>query len=164
MIGQRAQPHRAVVLRVNGQEWSGTVSVGETLLETLRGRLRLTGTKRSCEEEVCGACTVLVDGQAVSSCTFLTVEAAGRAVLTIEGLAEGDKLHPIQEAFVRQSALQCGFCTPGMIMTAKALLEEYPAPDRETIRWYLNGSICRCGSYPAIEAAILEAAERARRL
>jgi carbon-monoxide dehydrogenase small subunit len=155
-LSSASQPERSVTLRVNGREWSGTVYVGEMLLESLRNRLELTGTKRSCEEQVCGACTVLVDGAAISSCTYLTIEADGREILTIEGLERDGQLDPVQEAFIRQGALQCGFCTPGMIMTTKALLLDEPSPDRETVRSYLHGSICRCGSYPAIEAAIME--------
>jgi carbon-monoxide dehydrogenase small subunit len=151
---------RTVSLRVNGQEWSGTVRVGEVLLESLRDRLRLTGTKRSCEEQICGACTVLVDGAAISSCTYLTIEADHREVLTVEGLEHDGQLDALQEAFIRHGALQCGFCTPGMLMTATALLREEAAPGRDTLKEYLRGSICRCGSYPAIENAILDVVER----
>jgi aerobic carbon-monoxide dehydrogenase small subunit len=145
-------------LTINGNPWSGEVPIEETLLEFLRNRLRLTGTKRSCESEVCGACTVLVDKRPVSSCNYLAFEAGGKTVLTIEGVAQGDKLDPLQEAFIRNIGAQCGYCTPGQIMTAKALLLETPNPTREQIAEALSGNICRCGAYPEIAQSILEAA------
>ena len=144
---------------INGTPWSGAVPVETTLLDFLRNRLRLTGTKRSCESEVCGACTVLVDGAPVSSCCYLAFEAHGKAVLTIEGVAQGDELDPLQEAFVRNIGAQCGYCTPGQIMAAKALLLENPAPTRQQIGEWLSGNICRCGAYGAIAQSILEAAQ-----
>ena len=131
----------------------------ETLLEFLRARLRLTGTKRSCESEVCGACTVLVDNRPVSSCNYLAFETQGKSVLTIEGLADGEQLDPLQEAFIRNIGAQCGYCTPGQIMAAKGLLSENPAPTREEIAEWLSGNICRCGAYGAIAKSILEAAQ-----
>jgi aerobic-type carbon monoxide dehydrogenase small subunit (CoxS/CutS family) len=146
-----------VAFIVNGAPWSGSISPEETLLETLRERLSLTGTKRSCESEVCGACTVLVNGKAVSSCTFLTLEASGRDVLTIEGLEVDGILDPLQEAFMRHEGFQCGYCTPGMIMMGKALLLENARPTRGDVAAYLRGNICRCGAYTGIETAILEA-------
>jgi aerobic-type carbon monoxide dehydrogenase small subunit (CoxS/CutS family) len=146
-------------LIINGSAWSGEVPVEETLLEFLRVRLRLTGTKRSCESEVCGACTVLVDNRPVSSCTYLAFEADGKHVLSIEGLSNGEKLDPLQEAFVRNIGAQCGYCTPGQIMAAKALLLENPDPTREEIAEWLTGNICRCGAYGAIAKSILEAAQ-----
>ena len=146
-------------LTVNGKPWSGEVPIEETLLELLRSRLRLTGTKRSCESEVCGACTVLVDRRPVSSCNYLAFEAHERSVLTIEGVAQNDKLDPIQEAFIRNIGAQCGYCTPGQIMAAKALLIENPNPAREQIAEWLSGNICRCGAYGAIAQSILEAAQ-----
>ena len=148
----------AVSLRVNGREWAGDVRPEELLLDFLRERLGLTGTKRSCEAQVCGACTVLLDGQAVSSCMLPVFEADGKPLTTIEGLASEDGLDPLQEAFMRLGAAQCGYCTSGMIMAAKALLLEDPNPTREKIVAYLNGNICRCGAYPAILAAVVEAA------
>ncbi|HEY7559328.1 MAG TPA: (2Fe-2S)-binding protein [Candidatus Binatia bacterium] len=151
-----------VSLSVNGTPWSGEVPVEETLLEFLRVRLGLTGTKRSCESEVCGACTVLVDNRPVSSCNYLVFEAHGKAVLTIEGVAQQDKLDPLQEAFVRNIGAQCGYCTPGQIMAAKALLLENPAPTRAQIAEWLSGNICRCGAYGAIAKSIIEAAEAYR--
>ncbi len=148
---------------INGGSWSGEIPVAETLLELLRNRLRLTGTKRSCESEVCGACTVLVDNRPVSSCSYLAFEAHGKSVLTIEGVAQGDELDPLQEAFIRNIGAQCGYCTPGQIMAAKALLLENPAPSREQIAEWLSGNICRCGAYNQIIQSILEAAEEYRR-
>jgi aerobic-type carbon monoxide dehydrogenase small subunit (CoxS/CutS family) len=146
-------------LAVNGQRWSGEVPIEETLLELLRNRLRLTGTKRSCESEVCGACTVLVDQRPISSCSYLAFEAHQKSVLTIEGMAQNDKLDPLQEAFIRNIGAQCGYCTPGQIMAAKALLIENPRPTREQIAEWLSGNICRCGAYGAIAQSILEAAD-----
>jgi len=151
---------RDLSLTVNGKSWIGEVPVEETLLEFLRGRLGLTGTKRSCESEVCGACTVLVDNQAISSCNFLAFEAHGKAVLTIEGLAQEDRLDPLQEAFIRNMSFQCGFCTPGQIMAAKALLLENPSPSHAEIARWMSGNICRCGAYPAIAASILEVCQK----
>jgi aerobic-type carbon monoxide dehydrogenase small subunit (CoxS/CutS family) len=144
---------------VNGKPWVGEVPVEETLLELLRVRLRLTGTKRSCESEVCGACTVLVNNRPVSSCNYLAFEAQEKSVLTIEGLANGQQLDPLQEAFIRNIGAQCGYCTPGQIMAAKGLLSENPAPTREEIAEWLSGNICRCGAYGAIAKSILEAAQ-----
>ena len=146
-------------LTINGKPWSGEVPIEETLLEFLRNRLRLTGTKRSCESEVCGACTVLIDQRPVSSCNYFAFEANGKSVLTIEGVAQGDQLDPLQEAFIRNIGAQCGYCTPGQIMAAKALLLENPAPTRQQIGEWLSGNICRCGAYGAIAQSILEAAQ-----
>jgi aerobic-type carbon monoxide dehydrogenase small subunit (CoxS/CutS family) len=159
----KAQATFSLSLIVNGKAWSGEVPVEETLLEFLRLRLRLTGTKRSCESEVCGACTVLVDNRALSSCNYLAFEAHGKSVLTIEGLADGQQLDPLQEAFIRNIGAQCGYCTPGQIMAAKALLLEEPSPSEKQIAEWLSGNICRCGAYPAIARSVLEAAEQYRR-
>ncbi|HEY7216883.1 MAG TPA: (2Fe-2S)-binding protein [Candidatus Binatia bacterium] len=150
-------------VRVNGTPWSGEVPIEETLLELLRNRLLLTGTKRSCESEVCGACTVLVDGRPVSACSYLAFEAHEKTVLTIEGVARGDELDALQEAFIRNIGAQCGYCTPGQIMAAKALLVENPNPTREQIGEWLSGNICRCGAYGAIAQSILEAAREYRK-
>jgi carbon-monoxide dehydrogenase small subunit len=149
-------------LTVNGTAWSGEVPVEETLLEFLRNRLQLTGTKRSCESEVCGACTVLVDSTPVSACSYLAFEAHGKSVLTIEGVAQDGVLDPLQEAFIRNIGAQCGYCTPGQIMAAKALLMENPNPSREQVAEWLGGNICRCGAYGAIAQSILEAAQESR--
>ena len=148
-----------VSLTVNGEPWSGAVPIEETLLELLRNRLHLTGTKRSCESEVCGACTVLVDNRPMSSCNYLAFEAHKKSVITIEGVALGDELDPLQEAFIRNIGAQCGYCTPGQIIAAKALLIENPHPTREQIAEWLSGNICRCGAYGAIAQSILEAAQ-----
>ena len=149
----------AVQLSVNGQVWNGEVPVEEVLLETLRGRLGLTGTKRSCESEVCGACTVLVDGQPVSSFTYLSFEASGKQVTTVEGLARGDQLDPLQDAFIRNVGAQCGYCTPGQLMAAKALLLRSPHPSEDEMREWMSGNICRCGCYVAIAQSIMEASQ-----
>src|SRR5918999_311554 len=145
-------------LSINGQSWSGEIPVQETLLEFLRSRLRLTGTKRSCESEVCGVCTVLVDGRPVSSCNYLAFEADEKSVVTIEGVARGAELDPLQEAFIRNIGAQCGYCTPGQIMAAKSLLVQNGNPTRDQIAEWLTGNICRCGAYGAIAESILEAA------
>ena len=147
---------------VNGAPRRLEVPVHELLIDVLRERLHLTGTKLSCDIQMCGTCTVLVDGAAVSSCTTLAVECDGRTVETVEGLADGDTLHPLQEAFVEHFALQCGFCTSGFLMTAQALLEEMPdATKAETVR-YLGGNVCRCGSYGNILKAISSVAAASR--
>jgi aerobic-type carbon monoxide dehydrogenase small subunit (CoxS/CutS family) len=159
----RTQSTFSLSLTVNGKAWAGEVPVAETLLEFLRSRLNLTGSKRSCESEVCGACTVLVDHRPVSSCNYLVFEARGKSVLTIEGLANGGRLDPLQEAFIRNIGAQCGYCTPGQIMAAKALLLENPSPTRQQIAEWLNGNICRCGAYPAIAKSIIEAAQEYQR-
>jgi len=148
-----------LTVTVNGAPWSGEVPIEETLIEFLRDRLRLTGTKRSCESEVCGACTVLIDDRAVSACNFLAFEANEKSVLTIEGVAQDGKLEPLQEAFIRNIGAQCGYCTPGQIMAAKALLIENPQPTRAQVAEWLSGNICRCGAYGAIAQSVLEAAQ-----
>jgi len=152
----------SVSTTVNGRPWAGEVPVEEVLLDFLRGRVGLTGTKRGCESEVCGACEVLVDDAPVSSCNYLAFEADGRSVTTIEGIAEGDRLHPVQEAFIRNAAAQCGYCTPGQIVSAVALLRDDPSPTYESIAHWLVGNICRCGCYPAIARSIMEAASELR--
>jgi aerobic-type carbon monoxide dehydrogenase small subunit (CoxS/CutS family) len=158
-----AQSKFSLSFTVNGKAWSGEVAIEETLLELLRNRLRLTGTKRSCESEVCGACTVLVDNRPVSSCNYLAFEAHEKSILTIEGVAQNDTLDSLQEAFIRNIGAQCGYCTPGQIMAAKALLIENPHPTREQIAEWLSGNICRCGAYGAIAQSILEAAQEYRK-
>jgi carbon-monoxide dehydrogenase small subunit len=135
-----------------------TVSGSETLLEVLREDLQLTGTKNGCGEGDCGACTVLLNGKAVKSCLVLAVQAASGKVTTIEGLSRPDNPHPIQRAFVQAGAVQCGFCTPGMIMAAKALLDENPSPTEEEIREALSGNLCRCTGYAKIVDAVRIAA------
>jgi aerobic carbon-monoxide dehydrogenase small subunit len=147
---------------VNGRPRELDVAAHALLLDVLRDALDLKGAKRSCDTQVCGACTVLVDGLAVSACTYLAVEADGRSVLTVEGLAEGESLDPLQRAFVDAGAVQCGFCTSGMLLTAKAMLSEHARPSREDVLHYLRGSLCRCTGYRKIVEAILAAAEAAR--
>jgi carbon-monoxide dehydrogenase small subunit len=142
-------------MTVNGRSVSMDIEPHLTLLDLLRDRLTLKGAKRSCDLQVCGACTVLLNGSAVSSCTLLAYEARDAEVVTIEGLAEGDQLHPIQRAFIDHAAFQCGFCTPGMIMTAKSLLDENRSPTEEQVKAYMNGNICRCTGYKKIVEAIL---------
>jgi aerobic-type carbon monoxide dehydrogenase small subunit (CoxS/CutS family) len=155
----QAQAKFNLSVTVNGIAWTGDVAVEETLLEFLRVRLRFTGTKRSCESEVCGACTVLVNDRPVSSCNYLAFETHGKSVLTVEGLTRGDELDPLQNAFIRNIGAQCGYCTPGQIMAARALLLENPNPTRAQIADWLSGNICRCGAYGAIAKSILEAAQ-----
>ena len=151
-----------VIGTINGNERVLEVEPSTLLLDLLRD-LGYTGAKPSCEMEVCGACTVQLDGLPVSACTTLAVELDGRAVETVEGLAQSDEaLHPVQQAFLKQSAFQCGFCTPGMIMSAKALLEANPSPSRDEVVHWLEGSICRCTGYEPIVDAVLEAAEAMR--
>jgi aerobic carbon-monoxide dehydrogenase small subunit len=148
--------------RINGREQTLQIDNADLLLDVLRD-LGLRGAKPSCEMEVCGACTVQLDGLPVSACTTLAAELDGRDVETIEHLDADGALHPVQEAFLRHSALQCGFCTPGMVMTAKALLEQDPDPSREDVVHWLEGSICRCTGYATIIDAVLDAAEVMRR-
>ena len=144
----------SITTTVNGHAWSGEVPVEEVLLDFARGRLGLKGSKRSCESEVCGACTMLVDGAPVSSCSFLAFEVDGREVTTVEGLADGDELSPLQHAFVTEVAAQCGYCTSGQLMAATALLNENPSPTYQEMQHWMSGNICRCGCYPAIARAI----------
>jgi carbon-monoxide dehydrogenase small subunit len=144
-------------MTVNGRPVTVTVRPEELLLDVLRDRLGLTGSKRSCDVQVCGACTVLLGGTPVSSCSLLAWEARGRDVTTIEGLADGEHLHPLQEAFIAESAFQCGYCTPGMILAAKSLLDERPTADDAEIRDYLRGNICRCTGYTNILHAVARA-------
>ncbi len=145
-------------LWVNGEAVEVEVAPGEMLADVLRYRLGLTGTKIGCNEAECGTCTVLLDGEPVLSCSLPAAKAAGRKVTTIEGLAQGERLHPLQEAFVKQGAVQCGFCIPGQIMTAAALLERESDPDEEVIRQALKDTLCRCAGYPSIIRAVRAAA------
>jgi aerobic carbon-monoxide dehydrogenase small subunit len=147
---------------VNGRARELEAAPHALLLDVLRDGLELKGAKRSCDTQVCGACTVLVDGLAVSACTYLAIEADGRSVLTVEGLADGESLHPLQRTFVEAGAVQCGFCTSGMLLTARAMLAENAQPTREDVLHYLRGSLCRCTGYRKIVDAILAAAEPAR--
>lgn len=147
-------------MEVNGRPTELWVEPRHLLLDVIRDRLGLTGVKRSCDVQVCGACTVLVDGQPVSACCYLAYEADGRRVTTIEGLARPGELHPLQEAFIEHAAVQCGFCIPGMILTAAALLAEDSAPDAERVRRHLAGNLCRCTGYRKIIDAVVAAGRR----
>lgn len=149
-----------VSFTINGSVREIEVEPHELLLDVVRDRLGLTGAKRSCDVQVCGACTLLLDGRPVSSCTLPAFEARGREVLTIEGLAQNGKLHPLQEAFIEHGGFQCGFCTPGMILTAKTLLDENPDPSEEEIIEFMQGNICRCTGYKKIIESIVAAAQK----
>jgi carbon-monoxide dehydrogenase small subunit len=144
----------AVELYVNGESYEVLVSPNNTLLEVLREKLGFMGTKRGCDLGACGACTVLLDGEAVLSCLLLALDAVGREVTTIEGLGATGELHPLQQAFVEQGALQCGFCTPGMILTAEAVLREDPQSTEETIKKKMAGNLCRCTGYKKVVDAM----------
>ena len=152
-----------VTFTVNGEKRTVTTDRGRPLLEVLREDLDLTGTKYGCGEGLCGACSVLMGGKRVLSCITPVAEAAGKAVTTIEGLDKGEALHPVQQAFLAEGAMQCGYCTPGMILTAVALLEENPNPSDEEIAATMDGNICRCNGYPKILKAVRRAAENIRR-
>jgi len=151
-----------VSFTLNGRLQEIDVEPHELLLDVVRDRLGLTGAKRSCDVEVCGACTLLVDGRPVSACTTLAFEVRGRAVMTIEGLADNGKLHPLQEAFIEHGGFQCGYCTPGMILASKALLDENPNPSEEELKHFMHGNICRCTGYKKIIESIMAAAKKMR--
>jgi carbon-monoxide dehydrogenase small subunit len=150
---------RAIELNVNGDTHEVLVAPNNTLLEVLRDKLGLMGTKRGCDLGACGACTVLVNGEAYLSCVMLAIDAGGKDILTIEGLAQGGDLHPLQSAFVEKGGLQCGFCTPGMILTAKAILDEEEHPTEEVIKRKMAGNLCRCTGYKKIVEAVVSASE-----
>src|SRR5438270_9626785 len=153
------EPHPVKVeLQINGRPHSLTLDSRTTLLDALREHLALTGSKKGCDHGQCGACTVLLDGQRVLSCLTLALAAEGREITTIEGLAAGDQLHPMQQAFIEQDAFQCGYCTPGQIMSAIACVKEGHATSDDDIREYMSGKICRCAAYPNIVAAVKQAA------
>ena len=150
-------------LHVNGTGFAVELDAGRTLLSVLRGELGLTGSKEGCDDSECGACMVLIDGQPVNSCSFLALQADGRAVTTVEGLASGSELHPLQRAFLEHGGVQCGFCTPGMLISATALLSADPDPTEDEIRAALSGNLCRCTGYVGIVAAVRSAAEEMAR-
>jgi carbon-monoxide dehydrogenase small subunit len=152
----------AITLNVNNETYDIVAYPNRTLLEVLRDDLHLTGTKESCGEGVCGSCTVLLNGTPVRSCLTLAVTVQGKEITTIEGLSGGEKLHPVQEAFVNHHAIQCGFCSPGMILTAYALLKENPRPTEAEIRRAISGNVCRCTGYVKIVEAIKSLAEEGR--
>jgi len=151
---------KQIRLKINGHSHELEVKPWATLLDTLREDLGLTGTKEGCGQGECGACTVLMDGKPVNACLILAMEAQGKEILTIEGLAQGDELHPVQQAFVEIGGMQCGFCTPGMVLSAKALLDEKPEPTDEEIRKGLEGNFCRCTGYTKIIESVRAAAAR----
>src|ERR1035437_882555 len=150
-----------VTLNVNGRPHELRIEPRVTLLDALRERLALTGTKKGCDQGTCGACTVLVDGRRVNACLTLSVMAQHKAITTIEGLADGDQLHPMQAAFIAHDGFQCGYCTPGQIVSAVALLAEKRPTDEQSVREWMSGNICRCGAYPNIVAAVRAAAGHA---
>jgi len=147
-------------LKVNGEEYQLEVEPQEILLDVIRDKLNLSGTKRGCDPGACGACTIIMDGKAVNSCLVLALEADGKEIFTIEGLAKKGQLHPLQKAFVEYGAIQCGYCTPGMIMSAKALLDENPNPTEEEIGKAIAGNLCRCTGYVKIVQAIKAVADK----
>ena len=149
-----------IVTTINGQRQEVTVRPNQTLLEFLRDDLSLKGSVEGCGVGVCGSCTVLVDGRPVSSCLMLATNAEDKKVITIEGLSQGGELDPVQQAFLKHQAFQCGYCTPGMIMAVKGLLATNPHPTEEQVRDYLSGNLCRCGTYVEVLAAVKELAER----
>lgn len=152
-----------MTLTVNGRRLTVTTDPQRPLLDVLREEVHLTGTKYGCGEGRCGACTVLIDGQREHSCTLPVAKADGKEIITVEGLATAERLHPVQEAFLAEGAFQCGYCTPGMILATVALLKQTPNPtDAEILAW-LDGNLCRCGGYPKILKAVRRAAEQARR-
>lgn len=154
---------KRIALTVNGKKVGFETEPGETLLQVLRDRLRLTGTKRTCNRGECGGCTVLLDGKPVYSCHILAIQAEGKDILTVEGLASGDKLHPVQQAFIDKDSYQCGFCTPGFIMSSVALLNKNKQPSLDEIKAGLAGNLCRCGNYQKIHAAVAAASDAMRR-
>jgi len=151
---------QVVRLTVNGEERRGIAEPRTLLSDFLRGELGLTGTHVGCEQGVCGSCSVRLDGELVRSCLVFAVQAGGRSVETVEGLASGDELHPVQQAFHEQHGLQCGFCTPGLLLATVDLLERNPSPSEEEIREHLSGNVCRCTGYVGIVAAVREAARK----
>jgi carbon-monoxide dehydrogenase small subunit len=151
---------RSIQMNVNGETYKVEVNPHETLLDVIREKVGLTGTKKGCDTGQCGACTVIMNGKAVNACLVLAVESHGKEILTVEGLARDGHLHPLQEAFVQEGAVQCGFCSPGMLLTAKALLEENPQPTEREVKEAIAGNLCRCTGYVKIVKAILTASEK----
>jgi aerobic-type carbon monoxide dehydrogenase small subunit (CoxS/CutS family) len=149
-----------MVFNINGKIYEDEIDVRRTLLEVLRENFGLTGTKKGCNEGECGSCTVLLDGKPVTSCLVLAIEAQGKRIETVEGVAENGELHPLQHAFIEHGAFQCGFCTPGTLMAAKGLLIENPRPSEEDVRKSIAGNLCRCSGYNKYVEAILDAAEK----
>ncbi len=150
---------REIKLNVNGKAYDVLIKNKWTLADVLRDELGLTGTKKGCDEGECGACTVLMDGKPVRSCLSLAIDVRGRKITTIEGIGRNGKLDPVQEAFIEQGAIQCGFCTPGMILSAKALLDTVPHPNEDQVKTAINGNLCRCTGYVRIVRAVLAASQ-----
>jgi aerobic-type carbon monoxide dehydrogenase small subunit (CoxS/CutS family) len=148
----------ATTLSVNGQQYPIEIEAGRSLLSVLRSEVGLTGSKEGCDDSECGACMVLLDGRPVNACSFLALQAEGREVTTVEGLAEGGELHPLQRAFLDEGGVQCGFCTPGMLISATALLRENANPTEDEVRLALSGNLCRCTGYQGIANAVLKVA------
>ena len=155
-----ATSRHSLLCQVNGKTISAEVEARTTLLDFLRERLHLTGTKKGCNEGACGTCTVLIDGKRMNACLTLAVQCAGREIVTIEGVGSIDTLHPVQQAFITHDAFQCGYCTPGQILSAIACIAEGHASDPDTVREWMSGNICRCSAYPQITAAVLDAADK----
>jgi len=153
---------RDLTITVNGESYELLVEPRTTLLELLREELDLTGVKEGCGEGMCGACTVLVDGKAIKSCLVLALQVQGKEVTTIEGLALGERMHPLQDSFIEHGAIQCGFCSPGMLLSAKAFLDEYPNPTEEDAKFAIVGNLCRCTGYAKIIEAIMGVASKRR--
>jgi xanthine dehydrogenase YagT iron-sulfur-binding subunit len=158
-----ALAQKTITFAVNGKSVSVDVEPRETLLEVLREKLKLTGAKKTCDRGECGGCTVLIDGQAAYSCLFPAVRADGKKIITVEGLAEGEALHPVQQGFIEKDAYQCGYCTPGFIMSSVALLGQTPSPSLADIKTGLSGNLCRCGNYVKIYEAVAAASQKMRK-
>lgn len=152
-----------IQLTINGKSLSAQVEPRVTLLDALRNELDLTGAKRVCDRATCGACTVIVDGKPVYSCSVLAIEAQGKSITTVEGLMQGENLHPVQQAFIDNDAQQCGFCTPGFVVASKAFLDKNPNPTPEQVQKGLGGNLCRCGTYVGVRAAVAQAAQKGGR-
>jgi xanthine dehydrogenase YagT iron-sulfur-binding subunit len=148
-----------ITLNINLKKYTAEVEPRMTLLDTLRNELDLTGAKRVCDRASCGACTVILDGKSVYSCTVLAIEAQGKPITTVEGLMKGDQLHPLQQAFIDNDAQQCGFCTPGFVVACKAFLDKHPHPKPEDLKAGLGGNLCRCGTYVGVRAAVMQTAK-----
>lgn len=157
-------PKKIIHITVNGTETETIADTGQRLIDLLRDTLGLTGTKEGCGIGACGACTVIMDGRAVNSCLVPAMAADGHEILTIEGMMQDGNLHPIQEAFVKHHAIQCGFCTPGLVMSARALLDRNPSPDREEIKKAIEGNLCRCTGYEQVIEAIQDVASKGESL
>jgi xanthine dehydrogenase YagT iron-sulfur-binding subunit len=152
-----------IQLTINGKNLSAQVEPRVTLLDALRNELDVTGAKRVCDRATCGACTVIIDGKPVYACSVLAIEAQGKSITTVEGLMQGENLHPVQQAFIDNDAQQCGFCTPGFVVACKAFLDKNPNPTPEQVKKGLGGNLCRCGTYMGVRAAVAQAAQKGGR-